>query len=156
MEMENSMNSKQYRNLLVMVILSFISMFVFMYAMVNTFANVLINYNQFYMAGLMTAPMVIIELFVMRAMYYNKKWNTFIIASSVLLLIIFLTLIRQQTGISDRQFLKSMITHHASAILMCEKAPVEDSELKELCKDILSSQQSQIDQMKAKLNSLSI
>jgi hypothetical protein len=39
--------------------LSFISMYVLMYAMVDRFANVYPNFNQFYMAGLMTAPMVL-------------------------------------------------------------------------------------------------
>jgi hypothetical protein len=43
-----------------------------MYAMVNTIGSTYNNFNEFYMAGLMTAPMVLIELFVMRAMYQNK------------------------------------------------------------------------------------
>jgi hypothetical protein len=37
-----------------------------MYAMVNTFDDVSNRVNQVYMAGLMTAPMVAIELVVMR------------------------------------------------------------------------------------------
>ena len=41
-------------------------MYALMYAMVNTFANVYATVNQAYMAGLMTAPMVVIELVVMR------------------------------------------------------------------------------------------
>ena len=44
-----------------------------------------------------------------------------------------------------------MISHHASALLVCEQAPVEDPEIKERCEVILSSQQQQIDQMEAKL-----
>jgi|UPI0003FB3022 hypothetical protein len=58
-----------------MTALSFIAMFVLMYAMVDRFANVYPNLNQFYMAGLMAAPMVIIELLVMRAMYPDMKMN---------------------------------------------------------------------------------
>jgi uncharacterized protein (DUF305 family) len=56
--------------------------------------------------------------------------------------------------VSDKQFLRSMIPHHAGAILMCEQAPIEDAEIKALCKNIVSSQQSEIDQMKAKLSAL--
>ena len=56
------MNNKPYGRLLIMALLSFVSMYVLMYAMVNAFANVFSSLNQFYMAGLMTAPMVIIEL----------------------------------------------------------------------------------------------
>ena len=37
-------------------------MYILMYAMVNAFANVYPNVNQFYMAGLMTAPMVVCSL----------------------------------------------------------------------------------------------
>jgi uncharacterized protein (DUF305 family) len=45
-----------------------------------------------------------------------------------------------------------MIPHHAAAILMCEKAPIEATDIKALCRSIISSQQSEIDQMKAMLN----
>lgn len=137
-----------------MAILSFIAMYVLMYAMVDRFSNVYSNINQFYMAGLMTAPMIIIELFVMKTMYDNKQMNTLIIGLSVLLLIIFFTLMRKQSIVSDKQFLRSMIPHHAGAILMCEQAPLEDSEIKELCANIITGQQSEIDWMKAKLESL--
>jgi uncharacterized protein (DUF305 family) len=62
--------------------------------------------------------------------------------------------IRQQTGVSDRQFLRSMIPHHASAILMCKQAPIRDTEIASLCRTIISGQQAEIDQMKAKLGLL--
>ena len=146
--MKHEHNNKLYGRLLIMALLSFISMYVLMYAMVDEFANVFPNFNQFYMAGLMTAPMVIIELSLMWSMYHNRKWNVFIMAGSTIALIGFFLLIRQQTAISDRQFLKSMIPHHAGAILMCEQAPIQDAEIKELCKGILSSQSSEIEQMK--------
>lgn len=152
--MDTHMNNKHYGRLLVMILLSFISMYVFMYAMVNIFANIYPNFNQFYMAGLMTTPMIIIELAVMGAMYHNKKLNTLIITLSFAALIVFWLLIRQQIAISDKQFLKSMIPHHASAILMCEKAPIQDPEIKNLCDNIISGQQSEIDWMKAKLDQL--
>jgi uncharacterized protein (DUF305 family) len=130
------MSNRPYSRLLLMVVLSFISMYVLMYAMVDAFANVYLNNNQFYMAGLMAAPMAIIELALMRA------------------LIVFWLLIRQQTAIADKQFPRSMIPHHAGAILMCEQAPIADAEIKELCKAIISSQQAEINQMKATLNRL--
>jgi uncharacterized protein (DUF305 family) len=37
---------------------------------------------------------------------------------------------------------------------MCEQASVNDPEIKELCSAIISSQQAEIDQMKAKLSEL--
>lgn len=145
------MGENHYRRLLLMAVLSFLSMYMLMYAMVNITDNVYLNLNQFYMAGLMTAPMVIIELALMNAMYQNGRLNALIIAVSAIAMLAFFTLLRQQTAISDRQFLRSMIPHHAGAILMCEQAPLHDPEIKELCEAILSGQQAEIDQMRAKL-----
>ena len=142
---------EHYKKLMVMVVLSFMSMYMLMYAMVNTFANVIPNVNQFYMAGLMTIPMIFIEMALMGSMYMDKKLNTIIIGVSSILLIAFFVFIRQQSAVSDKQFLKSMIPHHASAILMCEKANLQDPEIKDLCQSIISGQQAEIDQMKAKL-----
>ena len=147
----SNMSENHYRNLLIMAVLSFISMYILMYAMVNSIDNVYNNVNQFYMAGLMTAPMVLIELFVMRSMYQDKRRNVVIIAASVIAALLFFLLIRQQAAISDKQFLRSMIPHHAGAILMCEQAPIQDAEIEELCENIISSQQAEIDQMEAKL-----
>jgi uncharacterized protein (DUF305 family) len=149
-----SMTENHYRHLLTMAVLSFIAMYILMYAMVDTLANVYNNFNQFYMAGLMTAPMVIIELFVMRSMYKDQRRNILILAVSVLAALLFFFLIRQQGAISDRQFLRSMIPHHSSAILMCEEAEIKDAEIAQLCETIITSQQQEIDQMRAKLQEL--
>ena len=148
------MSRASYIRLLVMAVLSFISMYILMYAMVDSIENVYGNFNQFYMTGLMVAPMLIIELVLMSAMYHDKKMNIAIIAVSVIALVVFWSLIRQQTAISDKQFLRSMIPHHAGAILMCDKAPIQDSKLKELCRTIISSQKEEIAQMKAILSEL--
>ena len=51
--------NRHYVHLAIMTALSFISMYILMYAMVNRFANVYSNLNQFYMAGLMTASIVV-------------------------------------------------------------------------------------------------
>lgn len=148
------MSKTHYGRLLLMVGLSFVSMYVLMYAMVDAFTNVFASFNQFYMAGLMTAPMAIIEIALMGAMYQNRKLNTGIVAAGVIALVVFWILIRQQAGISDQQFLRSMIPHHGGAVLMCGKAPIQDSEIKELCRTIIAGQQAEIDQMKAILGEL--
>jgi uncharacterized protein (DUF305 family) len=63
--------------------------------------------------------------------------------------------IRQQTGVGDKQFLKSMIPHHAAAILMVEKAKLTDPEIRKLADGIIATQQREIEQMKAKIKELS-
>lgn len=140
-----------YRHLGIMTALSFIAMYFLMYAMVNSGANVYMNFNQVYMAGLMAAPMVLIELVVMRAMYMDKRLNAMIAGGVVFVGVAFFLFIRNQTAIGDRQFLRSMIPHHAGAILMCNEASIQDAGVKRLCQDILSSQRAEIAQMKTML-----
>ena len=149
--MSHSMQGHHYRRLLVMMVLSFIAMYVLMYAMVDRFANVFNSVNQVYMAGLMAASMLIIELLVMGGMYPNKRWNTILILLGAVALIGFWVAIRQQAVVGDRQFLRSMIPHHAGAILMCQEAQITDQEIRKLCESIIAGQQSEIDQMKAML-----
>ncbi len=48
-------------------------MFAVMCAMVDRFAIVYSSLNQIYMAGLMTAPMVLIELAVMRSTFGDRR-----------------------------------------------------------------------------------
>lgn len=148
------MHGKHYVHLGIMTALSFIAMYVLMYAMVDRFSNVFNNFNQVYMAALMAAPMVLIELLVMREMYQQKEINIAIGIASVLVLIGAFALIRGQTGIGDAQFLRSMIPHHAGAILMCEQAPIQHAEVKKLCTEIIKSQQEEISRMKELLTKL--
>jgi len=137
-----------------MLALSFVVMFGFMYAMVDRWANVYPNLNQAYMAGLMAAPMAILELVLMGMMYPDRRLNGIIIAGSVVVLVLCWFGIRAQAGIGDREFLASMIPHHAGAILMCNKAPIHDAEIQRLCGNIIKSQQQEISQMKAILQRL--
>ena len=140
-----------YRHLGIMIALSFIAMYFLMYAMVNGIENVYMNFNQVYMAGLMAAPMVLIELVVMRGMYHDKRLNSIFAGAAIIALVVFFLFIRRQTAIGDRQFLRSMIPHHAAAILMCNEASISDASIKSLCQNIVSSQRAEIDQMKVLL-----
>jgi uncharacterized protein (DUF305 family) len=134
-----------------MIGLSFLSMYWLMYAMVDAPRNVVSNWNQVYMAGLMAAPMLILELILMGKMYQRRRLNVALIAVGALALGAFWFLIRQQAAISDRQLLRSMIPHHAGAILMCEQASLEDAEVRELCRGILEAQEREIAFMRDKL-----
>lgn len=143
-----------YRRFVIMIALHFIAMYIFMYAMVNAFSNVFNNINQVYMAALMTSSMILIELPLMASMYKSKKLNIVIIAVGAVVLIGSWFGIRQQAAIGDRQFLRSMIPHHAGAILMCQQASIQDQEIRALCRNIVSSQQAEIDQMKGMMDRL--
>lgn len=70
---------------------------------------------------------------------------------AVLTLVLFFLAIRGQAFVGDRQFLRSMIPHHSGAILMCAKAPLQGTELKALCQNIIKSQDEEIKQMRRML-----
>ena len=151
---ENDMGNKMYNKLALMIVLSFIAMYILMYAMVDNISNVFPNVNQLYMAGLMTMPMIILELAIMGGMYAKKKLNIILIIVGCILATGFYFGIRMQAGVSDRQFLRSMIPHHAAAILMVEKASLTDPEIKKLAQNIITAQEAEIAQMKAMLNQM--
>jgi hypothetical protein len=66
-------DERHYLRLVGMIVLSFISMYLLMYSMAHSFADVYNSLNQVYMAGLMTAPMVVIELWLMSSMYNDSR-----------------------------------------------------------------------------------
>lgn len=141
-------NEKHYLHLALMGLVHFPIMYAVMFSMVYSANEIFHNLNTFYMAGMMVAPMIILMPLMMHKMYPNKKLNLIVyVASSALFLILFF-FTREQSLIGDRQFLRSMIPHHSGAILMCEKAKIEDPEIKTLCDGIIKGQQSEIEQMK--------
>ncbi|MHB1179754.1 MAG: DUF305 domain-containing protein, partial [Daejeonella sp.] len=77
--------------------------------------------------------------------------NAVLISLSSVALIAFFLLIQFQTAVSDKQFLKGMIPHHAAAILMSEQSKSQDPEIKKLQEEIITSQREEIKIMKAKL-----
>lgn len=149
---DRQMMASHYRRLALMTGLSFIAMYILMYAMVNTISNVYPSFNQAYMAGLMTAPMVVLELILMGAMYSNRRWNLAILLGAAMLGMLCFLAIRQQGFVGDREFARSMIPHHSGAILMCREADLSDPRLRSLCKTIIAGQQAEIDQLTAILN----
>jgi len=147
-------HSMHYRHLLIAAVLSFVVIYFLMYAMVDKFENVFLSLNQAYMAGLMVAPMVMIELAVMGMMYPSKPLNLIIIAACAAVALVFFLFIRQHSMIYESQFLRSMISHHAGAILMCQNTRIHDPEILKLCQSITANQESEIAQMKAMLAAL--
>ena len=146
--MEHGAVDGHYGRFVLMLLISFVAMYVLMYAMVDRFGNAVPNINQFYMAGLMTAPMAILEILLMGRMYPDKRKNMVVLMLGMVVLAACWFGIRVQAGVGDRQFLKSMIPHHAGAILMCEQATLTDPETRALCEGIVKSQEGEIARMR--------
>ncbi len=146
--MEHASGGGHYGRFAWMLVLSFVAMYALMYAMVDRLGNAVPNINQFYMAGLMTAPMAILEILLMGRMYPDKRKNMVVLMLGMVVLAACWFGIRVQAGVGDRQFLKSMIPHHAGAILMCEQATLTDPETRALCEGIVKSQEGEIARMR--------
>jgi uncharacterized protein (DUF305 family) len=136
-----------YLRLAGMIAVSFVWMYAAMYAMVHVLQDVHPNVNNVYMAALMAGAMIPIELVLMRGMYPDRRSNLLSIALGSFILVGSFLAIRAQSGVGDDQFLRSMIPHHSSAILMCRQASIQDAEIKDLCAKIIVGQQAEIDQM---------
>ena len=133
--------------LLMMIGLHFLSMFILMYSMIYVWDHFYLNLNKIYMAAIMTAPMLIIEILLMGSMYEDKKILSYLMGAGIALLVIVFLFIRDQSFINNERFLRSMIPHHSSAILMCERANITDQEIEELCVEIIETQREEINQM---------
>ena len=140
-----------YKRFAVMAVAMFIAMYFIMYAMIDGLQNLIPNINNLYMTLLMVSAMLVIELWIMKGMYQNKKINRVIITFSLAIGVFSWFGIREQINVGDKQFVKGMIPHHAAAVLMSEKAKLTDPELIELQKNILETQAKEIELMKRKL-----
>lgn len=138
-----------YASLAVQTLVSGVIMYLAMFVMIDGLGSFYNNLNMFYMTLMMVAPMVVLMILAMKHMFPNKTANMTILAISIVAFLGSFALIRTQTTIGDRAFLRSMIPHHSGAILMCQQASIKDPEVKTLCGEIVRSQRQEIDQMKA-------
>ncbi len=141
------MKLNPYRALAATVGIHFFIMFALTYVGVARLDHIYPNLNRFYMAVIMVAPMVILMMIFMGHMFENRKLNILLYSASALLFIGSFFAIRSQTLVGNEQFLKSMIPHHSIAIKTCEKAGIQDSEIQELCVQIVEAQREEINQM---------
>lgn len=136
-----------YRMLALNLLLSGLAMYFAMFAMIDGSADFFNNLNTLYMTGMMLAPMAVLMVMMMPAMYRNFRRNLAIVAGAVAVFLSCFGAIRTQAAIGDRQFVRSMIPHHSGAILMCRKAKITDPELAGLCREISAGQRREIAQM---------
>lgn len=101
-----------------------------------------LHLNDIYMALLMTGWMIFFDSLY----HYNHYQNIFIPIISFCFILFVIYLIRKQTFINDRQFIKGMIPHHSMAILMAEKIKekTKDKKIMELADNIIQSQNKEI------------
>lgn len=142
-------NNSAYASMALQTTISGVVMYLVMFVMIDNTASFYNNLNMFYMTLMMVAPMVVLMVLAMKHMFPSKALNALVVLGATVVFFGAFALIRTQTTIGDRGFLRSMIPHHSGAILMCGEANLTDPEIKKLCEEIIRSQQREIDQMKS-------
>ena len=109
---------------------------------VNSWDDIYLHMNDLYMVGLMTGWM----FFFMGLFEWNKNKMIFGGLGAAL----FFYLIRNQTFVTERQYLRGMIPHHSMAIMMSKR--LTNSSIQPLLDQIIESQEKEIILMKQYLN----
>lgn len=140
-----------FRNLFVELALDFVIMFFVMYLMIAIASAryLYLNLGNVYMTLMMVAPMMAFMIFFMGKMSPSPSTNRLLVGLAALIFTVGWFGMREQVGVGDAQFLRSMIPHHSGAILMCDKAKSTDPEVVKLCDNIVATQNREITQMQA-------
>lgn len=143
-----------YKMFSLMMLISFIIMYSVMFLNMDKSDHYHTSVTRVYMALLMVAPMAVVMMLMMGKMYPNKRMNTGIILGAVILFGVVLAGLRTQTPIGDLQYMKAMIPHHSSAIMVSKHTTIKDPEVKKLSEQIIKSQEEEIEQMEAAIERL--
>lgn len=148
------MGKNSYKKMVLILFISFVVMYGVMFLNVDDVSHIYLSLTRMYMALLMVSPMALMMLAFMGGMYMNKKLNAVIATLSVTVFIVALIFLRNQVFISDSQYMRAMIPHHSSAILTSKHAGIQDPAVKKLSEGIIASQEREIAEMKAMLDSM--
>lgn len=148
------MKSMSYKKFGITMLISFFIMYIVMFLNMDKAEHYHTSLTRTYMALLMVSTMAIVMMLMMGKMYPDKKTNTLIMIAGGVVFVIVLIGLRTQTPISDVQYMKAMIPHHSSAIMVSKHANIKDPEVKQLSEQIIKSQVEEIAKMEAYLNRL--
>lgn len=137
-----------YKKFISMLAVSFVVMYSVMFLNADSINHVYVSNTRLYMTLLMISPMALLKLAFMGEMYKNKKLNIAIATVSIGVFVGALFLLRTQTFIGDKQYMRAMIPHHSSAIMTSQSAHFENPEVANLAKDIIEAQKKEIALMK--------
>lgn len=141
-------NRSNYWKFGAMIGTSMIVMFGLMYLNTYAFEHVRWSETRFYMTFIMGAAMAVVMLSFMLNMYKDSRINLAIFGGSALVFLLALWLVRSQTTVEDRSYMKAMIPHHSIAIMTSERAHIRDPRVRKLAHDIIVAQRREIAQMK--------
>ncbi|MFD1470278.1 DUF305 domain-containing protein [Hymenobacter caeli] len=144
-------HKKPYSRFFLMLGTSLVAMYAVMYLNVYEWDHVYFSLTRVYMALLMLVPMTLIMMGFMWSMYPDKQRNALIMGGSLVLFVVALVMVRSQTFIGDKLWMKAMIPHHSIAIMVSKRADLKDPEVRQLADSIIAAQEREIKQMKRML-----
>ena len=130
-----------------MIITSMIVMFGLMYLNTYAWEHVRWSETRFYMAFIMGTAMAVVMLSFMLNMYKDSRINISIFVGASVVFVLALWLVRSQSTVEDRSYMKAMIPHHSIAIMTSERAGIDDVRVRELADEIITAQRREIKEM---------
>jgi hypothetical protein len=148
--MKTGFYKKQLIMFIVMVIIGML--FNPMNILAYRFSDLYISHTLFYGGLLMASNMIWAHEIV--HYLYSGHFNIFVFVVGMVLSVgISILLLRQQLFVDDKQWLKRMISHHSTALTTSHKIynKTNNSNVKNLAKEIIDTQEKEIQTMKSML-----
>ena len=149
--LNNPMKNASYVRFGLMMLTSFVVMYGLMFINLAQSDHFMLSTTRTYMSLCMVAAMAIIMMSYMLSMYENTRLNVAILVGSAVVFIASLAMLRNQTFVSDEEWMHGMIPHHSSAIMTSQNANLQDPEARELAREIIEAQKREIAEMKRML-----
>ena len=147
--MKSSLYKRQFIMFFVMVIIGMI--FNPMNILAYRLSDLYISQTLFYGGLLMASNMI----WAHEIVHYLSMgfFNKFVFSVGIILSFLVSMLLRQQLFVDDKQWLRRMISHHSTALTTSHKIynKTSNTELKNLAKDIIETQENEIILMKCLL-----
>ena len=130
-----------------MILTSMVVMYGVMYLNTYEWSHVEWSETRFFMTWLMGATMAVVMLSFMLSMHPSRAVNVGIYAGAAIVVALALWLVRSQTTVDDRSYMRAMIPHHSIAVLTSTNADIDDVRVRELADRIVAAQCREISEM---------
>jgi hypothetical protein len=144
---DGDMQKKMYLRFAAMIVTAMVLMYWVMFVGSWEWSHVRFSQSRVYMALTMGGVMGLVMLGWMLNMYRNTEANVAVIAVSLLLMGVGISLDRSQATVGDVEFMKAMIPHHSLAITRSERFASDDVRVCELAVAISEAQRREILEM---------
>lgn len=146
--------ARRYVRFFAMIATAMVAMYALTYVNSMEWAHVRWSETRVYMTLIMGGSMGLIMLGFMLGQYRSKKLNMVVVLVSLLSGALGLYLVRSQTTVQDRSFMKAMIPHHSIAILTSERSESRDVRVCKLQVAIIEAQRREIAEMTWLINDI--